>query len=488
MRIPFPKRIPLTPLLIVLTAILLVQLIQGTDPAFAVLMLVAQVAAVVGFNRLGGMTHMAGAFCLFAVLPNVTVPEITHALLGQPGDYNLQHPLETAGVCAVFFVCIMVVALFVSWISHPVALLDHIHFSIVELQIISALSTLLAISISIKVISLSAPLEDGTLLAALNHFAPPLFAIGVMLATYVRIVTTNGASAVNWYVVFILGLSTIPGFLIAGKEGMLTPLLCWFFVVASSRHRFTWFGAVGAAVVVLAAWIFVYPFSQNARVVVRESQTISDKVDLIIEYFLDPSLFPDTVSNFDESSEFGTAGSKVKIVNRFSVLMSNDMLIDGDQKSGYTSIEQYAPILLAVVPHALWPDRPVSISSNELGHKAGFRMGDSDTETGITIGSPSMFFDLGGWLALIVYTLILFTVFFFATLRLVGSSERSIWSLVPIGTVAPVAGASSPSFMFTLLVMFFGMFFVMIVILKTISYVAEALISKPTLAARLARR
>src|SRR5215472_15502320 len=98
MRIPFPKFIPLGSLLIFLAVMVLVQLIQGTDPAFAALMLVAQFAAVVGFNHLGGMTHMAGAFCLFAVLPNVTVPEITHILLGQPGDYSLQYPLITAGV------------------------------------------------------------------------------------------------------------------------------------------------------------------------------------------------------------------------------------------------------------------------------------------------------------------------------------------------------------------------------------------------------
>jgi hypothetical protein len=123
-----------------------------------------------------------------------------------------------------------------------------------------------------------------------------------------------------------------------------------------------------------------------------------------------------------------------------------------------------------------------------LGHKAGFVMADSDEVTGITIGSPSMFFDLGGWMALVVYTLIFFVVFFFAITRLVSNSEKSIWSLVPIGMVAGGAGACSPSSMVYMLVMFFGTFFLMIVTLKTISYVAEALISRATPAARSARR
>ncbi len=478
MRIPFPKTIPLRPLVIALTAVLLVQLIQGTDPAFAVLMLVAQLAAAVGFNRLGGMTHMAGAFCLFAVLPNVTVPEITHLLLGQPGDYSLQHPLVTAGVCAAFFVCVMIAALVVSWISHPAALLDHIHFSVVELRIISGLSCTLAVLISIKILTLNEPPADGSLLAALSHFVGALFAVSVMFATYVRIVSTKGASVVNWYVALLLILCIIPGLLSASKEGMLTPLLCWSVVVASSRHRFTWFGTLVSVAVILVAWVFVYPFSQNTRFVLRDSKSISDKANLVIQFFRDPSQFPDSTSN-SESIEFGTASSKIGIVNRYSLLQSNDMLIDADLRSGFTSIERWAPVLYAVVPHALWPDRPNPITSNELGHKAGWRMSDDDTTTGISIGAPGMFFDMGGWFALTVYTLILYAVFFFITIRFVGTSETSVWNLVPIGILANAAGSYAPSAMYGLVVVFFGMFFLMIAILKAISYLTAALISRP---------
>jgi hypothetical protein len=479
MRIIFPKAIPLFPLLIFLAAVVLVQIIQGTDPVFALLMLMAQLAAVVAFNRMGGMTHMAGALCLFAILPNVTVPEFTHILLRQPGDYNLQHPLVTAGVCAGYFASLMTAALLVSSMSRPVALIDYIHFSIFELRIISVVSCVFAVSLAIRQLTLGGPVQDGSLLAALNHFEAPMLATSVMLGTYVRIVTTNGRSAMNWYVAFLLVVSVIPGLLNASKEGMLVPLLCWVMVVASSRHRFTWFGTLGLVTVAIGAWVFVYPFSQNARGPVRESDSISDRVSLIIQFLRDPSAFPDSISNSEESSEFGTDSSKVNIIARWSLLKSNDMLIDADFRSGYTSIDRYAPVLLSVVPHAFWPDRPGYILSNELGHKAGFRMAESDFTTGISIGSPGLFFDLGGWVALIVYTLTFFIAFYFVAIRLIGSSETSIWGLVPIGVFANVAGSFSPSLMFLLVVSFMGMFFVMIAILKTISYTARLLISKP---------
>ena len=283
----------------------------------------------------------------------------------------------------------------------------------------------------------------------------------------------------NWYIASLLILAVVPGVLSASKEGMLLPFLCWLVVVASSRHRFSWYGILGLAAVLFVALTFVYPFSQNARFPVRGAGTLSEKIDLIVEFIRDPSRFPDTTSTSEESSEFGTATSKVGIIARYSVLPSIGMLIDGDQKLGFTSIERYAPVLVSVVPHALWPDRPVPITSNELGHKAGFKMGAGDTTTGIAIGSPALFFDLGGWLALMVYTLLCFAVFFLLAIRVVGDSSAGIWGLVLIGTEGNLAGNASPETMFSIVVTFLGMFFVLVALLKAISYITEALVSRP---------
>ena len=479
MRLPFPKSVPLRPLLIFLTAVLGIQILQGTDPVFAILMLLAQIAAAVAFNCLGGMTHMAGAFCLFAILPNATVPEIAHLLLGQPGDYNLQRPLTTAGACAVFFLCVMIAALVVSSFNRPAPFLDHIQFSIIELRVISALAAIFAILIVIRIVTLPEPPEDGTLLAALNHFWLLLLSMSIILATYVRVVTTNGESVMSWYVAFLLIVAIVPGLLIASKLGMLTPLLCWVVVAASFRYRFSWKGIVALAVVALVAWGFVYPFSQNARFPIRDATTLSDKADLILQYIQDPSQFPDVTANAEESSEFGTGSSKVNIVARYSLLRFSDMLIDADLKAGYTSVWRYFPVVFSMVPHALWPDRPAIITSNELGHKAGFSIGDDDTTTGIAIGSPALFFDVGGWLAVLVYALVCFTLFFLAVIRLVGTAGSSVWALVLIGTEGNIAGNCSPAAMFSLVVVFVGMLFVLIAILKTISYLAQTLISRP---------
>jgi hypothetical protein len=479
MRIPFPKSIPFPALIAFLAVILLMQLVQGTDPVFALLMLVAQLAAAGAFNLMGGMTHMAGAFCLFSILPTVTVPELTHMALGQAGDYKLEHPLATAGACAVFYVSVLSAALLVS-LTRPVEpYLDRIPFSILELRIVSALSAASSALITFLFLQHYGPPEDGSLLAAVGHFQPILLAVSVMLATYVRLTVTNSRSSMSWYIALLLCSAMIPGILGASKEGMLVPGVCWLVVVAASGHRFSRVGTIVLLGFVFLLWQYVFPFSQNARGPVREAERVSEKVDLIIDYFRNPNNFVDVRSNFDESYEFGAASAKVNILVRYSVLKSIDMLIGADDKLGYTPIERYTPVFVALVPHVIWPDRPEVITSNEVGHKAGFHISDADTTTGLEIGSPALFYDLGGWIALVVYSILSFSGFFFVTRRIVGAAEKGIWALVPIGSEVHLAAGASPASMFLLVSLFLGTFLIAIASLKIVSYVSQGLVSEP---------
>src|SRR5580692_6731882 len=149
MRLPFPTSIPLIQALFFCAVLLTVQLLEGTDPIFAVLMLVAQLVAVMAFNAGGGMSHVTGSFCLFSLLPNVTVPEIAHAIVRQPGDYHVLQPVTTAAVCAVFYASLYAAAKFAVALPHPTPLLDRIQFSLTELRAVSILSSGLALAISI---------------------------------------------------------------------------------------------------------------------------------------------------------------------------------------------------------------------------------------------------------------------------------------------------------------------------------------------------
>ncbi len=476
MRLPYPKYIPLPATLAFLAAFLVLQLIEGTYPTFALLMLVAQVAGVMAFNRLGGMSHVAGSFCLFSLLPNVTVPEIGHAILGQPGSFNLQAPERTAAVCAVFYVSMYLASVLASSVSHREPYFDRIQFSLLQLRAIGFEAILAAMVI---IYGLSGSAENGSARAALQHFLPLMLPLSVMLGTYVRLEMSGGRSAFSWYIALVIVAATFPGLLGASKEGMLTPLMCWLIVCASAGYRFGR-ASIGILVVVLGlVWIFVYPFSQNARNPMRAAPSMSAAIDIMIDYIRDPSAYAPVEQVSESDVEFGAGSAKLNIIQRYSLLNSNGMLVAADQVQGFSGIEAYVPALYTVIPHFLWPDRPDPVSSNSLGHKAGFRMGAQDTTTGIAIGSPSLFYDLGGWIPLAVYTILLYGSFFHVTRLIVGPTTTSIWGLMLIGTTAMIAGPTMPSTIYYFIFQFSGMLLVLIAVLKAAGYVSEYLFSRP---------
>jgi hypothetical protein len=478
MRIPCPTFIPLMHAFLFLGTLLVVQLVEGTDPVFALLMMAAQIFAIMAFNTLGGMSHVAGSFCLFSLLPNVTVPEIAHAIVLQPGDFNLPASLRTAGVCAVFYASFYACARLLVQIPTPRPFLDRVKFTLIELRAISLIAMLGAAWFVIAR-GTTGEVVNGSGLAAIQHFYPVLSPLSVVLATYVCLKSTEGRSAMNWYVAIVLAVITLPGVLGASKEGMLTPVFCWLVVCAIFGYRFTRPQVAALAGVMLVVWFFVYPFSQNARTEVRTATTYSEKIAITEHYIIAPSDFPSEAENTDpDLAEYGESSAKLSIVQRFSQLRSAGMLISADEVQGFTGVDRYLPVFLFIVPHFLWPDRPDPIFSNELGHKAGFRMARNDLSTGIAISSPALFFDIGGWLALPVYTILDFGLFFYGLRCAVGYAGESVWGLMLIGATAMIAGPCMPSSPIDILINFVMIFAVLVVTLKILSYLSETMFSR----------
>lgn len=480
MRIPFPTSIPLIQAFLFFGFLLGVQLIEGTDPVFAALMMAAQIFGIMAFNTLGGFSHVAGAFCLFSLLPNVTVPEITHAIVLQPGDFNIPGSLQTANACAIFYACLYVSAQFVVLLPTPRPFVDRVYFSLTELRAISIICIAFVLISQVVWAAAGGEVKDGSLLAALGHFYGASDPLSVVAATQVRLKSTQGKSAMSWYVALILAAATFPGIIGASKEGMLVPLFCWLIVCAVNRYRFTRTQVTVLAGIMLFVWFFVYPFAQGRRDLVRAQKSIPEKLAVVVASIRDPSEFLDQSGvEPDESSEYGAISGSLSIIPRFSLLRSNGMLIDADDTVGFTDIDRILPAFLVIVPHFLWPDRPDPISSNELGHKAGFDIARNDTTTGITIGSPSQFFDMGGWVALPVYTILVFGPYFYALRCMFGESRDSVWGLLMIGAIANMAGVLALGLIIQTLLQFIMIFFILVAALKVIAYVSETLFARP---------
>jgi hypothetical protein len=350
-----------------------------------------------------------------------------------------------------------------------------------ELRAVSVLSAIFSFAI-VAAATAAGEVQDGTVLAAIEHFYPLLSPLSIITATHIRLKSTQGRSAMGWYVAVILIAATVPGVLGASKEGMLTPPLCWLLVCAAARYRFSRPQVVVLAGFMVVAWVFVYPYSQNARDVVRSARSFPERIAVIVAYFRNPSTVEDTASNIDpDTSEFGESSTKLSIIQRFSLLNSAGMLINADNTEGFTGIERYFPALFAIVPHFVWPDRPVPIYSNELGHKAGFKMGLNDTTTGIALSSPALFYDVSGWLGLPVYAMMDFLLYFYVLRSIVGTATQSIWGLMLIGATAYISGGAFPSTPILIIEGFVTVFAVLVGCLKIVAYLSESLFARPAM-------
>ena len=71
MRLPYPTRININHVLIVAVLLLFAQLLDGTDPVFALLASLSLVLSALTFNVLDGLSTTSGAFVFFMAIPDV---------------------------------------------------------------------------------------------------------------------------------------------------------------------------------------------------------------------------------------------------------------------------------------------------------------------------------------------------------------------------------------------------------------------------------
>jgi hypothetical protein len=113
MRFPWPDHVNANHLIFFATALLVAQLLSGTNPLFAICIFFYTILAGMAFNFGGGLYTFTGSFIAFQSLEVVIISQVAKVILWQPADSNLQTPLHTAAVyvagmaaeCAAVIVC-----------------------------------------------------------------------------------------------------------------------------------------------------------------------------------------------------------------------------------------------------------------------------------------------------------------------------------------------------------------------------------------------
>jgi hypothetical protein len=443
-RLPFPERVSLTPVICFAVGLCTLQIYQGTAPPFSLCCFLFIIIAAIAFNVAGGITRTSGAYIFFFATLAVIVGLTWKAVLGEPADSNLSAPMVTIEVY-LGSICGLLGAAFVSrrLTTKRALLANFVTDENMQSATMGCLVTGLALTVILSVAT-SAAKGPGTVLSGLLQLNRFLF-MAMFLGIIHAIRRSGGTSSISLPVLIAGGVSFALGVLGFSKEGMITPFVCWLVAAASQRYKVSLTQIAGGIFVTFFIFQYLVPYSQYGRNYTTTSS--AENLDTSIALMSDLG----TVRHKYEDSEVDAVQDELVrgyftnhqgFFDRLQMMAPDDGLIaftEGGAVAGLT------PVYFAfanLVPHFIWPNKPIFNAGNVYAHQMGGLPDDDDT-TGISFSPAGEAFHLMRWTGVLVLAPVLWTMLFTLFDSLCGDVRKSPWGLlimVAFAHAAPEGG------------------------------------------------
>jgi hypothetical protein len=439
-RLPFPERISLVPVVGFAIVLCALQLYQGTAPEFSLGCFVFIVVVTIAFNVAGGLTRPSGCYIFAFSVLGVIIGLTWKVVLGEAADSNLLVPMLTIRIYVGASFGLLAAAYISRYLASKRALLADFT-SDDRLQ--SATVGCLATGIIISVIFALVPKGSGTVLSALgqvDRFLPMAIVLGVIHT----IRRSGGTRSINLFVILAIVFSFVQGVLQYTKEGMITPFVCWLLPAAAYRYRVTVPQVAGGILFTFLLFQYLVPYSQYGRT--QEADTFAANVDVAVSLLTHPGYvrdqFIDTETDLDENLARGYFTSHQGFFDRLQMIGPDDNLNNLTDQGVVPGI---VPIFLDfenLVPHFLWPNKPSWGGGNLYARQMGY-VGEEDNTTGISFSPAAESFHLMRWTGILIVAPILWTLLFILFDSLCGDLRKAPWGLfvaLVFAHIAPEGG------------------------------------------------
>ena len=443
MRLPFPERVPFVPVFLFAISLCVVQLLEKTDPQFALGCFFFILLAGLAFNTGGGFTRPSGGYIFFYATLTVIVGITFKAILNEPADSNLQNPILTIQVFVAGMAMMLVAAYLSTKLKTRRALLGTM---VTDANMQTATVGCLIAGVLISLAGFFVEGGSGSVLSALNQLNR-FFAMAIIIGVIHTIRRSGGTRSINPPVLISGALLFIGGIIGYSKEGILTPFLCWTIAAASQRYRVTRAQILGAIAVTYFIFHYLVPYAQYGRGFRADSYYDNIEVSISLlsdlgyvrqQYLLDSEYVgEDRIAGYyDQPQGF---------FDRLQLLGIDDALIEHTRQFGPFG---FFPILASfenLVPHFIWKDKPSVFYGNVYAHEIGI-LGEEDFSTGVSFSPTAEAYHLGEWKGIFLLAPCLWLLLFAAFDSLCGDVRLSPWGLLVIvsfGHLAPEGGISS---------------------------------------------
>lgn len=285
MRVNLPTRIPPSKALIFTLLLVLVELVEGTSPLYAVLVFCYFMFSVFAFNVAGGFSRPSGAYIFFYSTLVAGVGTVYKALLGQPAQTHLTAPTLVMSIY-VATVLMLLAAAFLTrrFVTTRDGISGLMHVPRIDFGT-SALGCVVAVFIINNAAAIF-PNGGGSVLHAIymiNYFLP----LGILLGTIHAVRTSQGRHSTSLLTVGVLIYSTFYGLLSFSKQGMFTPFVCYVLGITWARFRLQLRHIALILGFALFAQYFMVPLANVGR---EEGVTYSEeeRLGIVSKYLLHP--------------------------------------------------------------------------------------------------------------------------------------------------------------------------------------------------------
>ena len=404
------------------------QLLSGTMPLFALLVFVFGVLSYFAVRFAGGLRSLMGLCVFILAVQNVLFAQVAKVFFWQPADTPLMWPMETIGIYCLTMAGIALagaLSIKLGFQRRKPWFLPEVNTQ--RLKWMAIICTFLSVGQMVGAYGVSQETGQASsggfhgFLANLSYMPP----LAVASGTAYYILSSNGRRSFGPINAFAMVITSGVGLVLALRHTTIEAFVIYFVTCWAFRFRFR---PIHYAVLIggwYIATFILFPYALYARDFVRSRNmeaNIGKAANMLGEIITNPAKFQAKARAKGPRYRFLYYEGNRPTLERFSVIVIADAIVDATLRSGTTEFDSLTPALVMVVPRILIPDKPnyaTSLARREPGVAA-----KHDNTTGVTTGFACDAFSCFGWPGAFFLPFV-FSFFLFSIYRIV--IDTNLW-------------------------------------------------------------
>jgi len=393
---------------------LVLQILSGTGPVYALLVFALLVVSYYAILWAGGLESLFGIAIFYLLLQHVLVAQIAKVFFWESADAPLRRPVETMGVYTVGMASLALGVLLANRLRRrkgPLLVEETEPSRLLWMSIFCTMFYTLLV-LATRTVGTNAqtgdPLQGGALgpLKQLELIGPLAIASG----TAYMIKSSGGRRSLGLINAIPILVQIAFSIVNAEREKTVTPVIIYVVTCIAFRYRFRAKHYILLLIGAYVANFIIFPYALIARGITRTGsfeENIRRSAYMLGEITQDPFKYRDQVDRLIKKRarawHFSYYSRSSTTLDRYTIITYCDGIVDATINRGETGWETITPGFEVSLPRFLYPDKPFVNTGNILSHREpGLGPGKKDYTTGITTGFFADAFSSFGWLGISV--------------------------------------------------------------------------------------